>query len=382
VRANLQSAPLCLKRSFSHVPLHPPRLRAYVMYAVGISSFIFPVVHHWVWSPQGWASYSRDEGPLLLGCGAIDFSGSGVVHCTGGLLAFIGAKLAEPRVGRFSPDGTPRKMVAQSPALVTLGTLILWVGWFFFNASGGGSFTGQSVVAARSMVNTAIAPAAAAMTSFVISYTLEKRFNMVTTTNSIISGLVAITAGCATVYTEGALLIGIIAAIVYSLASALMLRLRVDDVVDACAAHLFSGIWGLVATGLFTSKEGFSQSISSDSVLVDRCCGLFYGCSGHLLGANLIYLAALLAWVGVTGVLLFQTIKYTVGLRVSSEMEDSGMDKTRHGDTHASMRHAIARTLNAMGSHGVSTAVSRRPSMNSTTDQPVIPPNSSSANWG
>ncbi|CAM9383190.1 unnamed protein product, partial [Sphacelaria rigidula] len=105
------------------------KIAAYVMYAIVLTSFIYPVVVHWAWHSEGWASPYRNTLPPLAGCGAADFAGSGVVHMVGGTAALVAARAVKPRQGRFRPDGSVARLPQQSPALQTLGTLILWVGW-------------------------------------------------------------------------------------------------------------------------------------------------------------------------------------------------------------------------------------------------------------
>lgn len=107
---------------------------AYVIYSIVLTSFIYPVVVHWGWAPDGWASpWSDDADSLLFNCGVIDFAGSGVVHMTGGVAALLAAIAVGPRLGRFNEDGTANSLPQQSAVLQTLGTLILWFGWYGFN---------------------------------------------------------------------------------------------------------------------------------------------------------------------------------------------------------------------------------------------------------
>lgn len=107
---------------------------AYVIYSIILTSFIYPVVVHWGWSGDGWASpWSGDADSRLFGCGTIDFAGSGVVHMTGGVAALFAAHSVGPRLGRFNEDGTANSLPQQSAVLQTLGTLILWFGWYGFN---------------------------------------------------------------------------------------------------------------------------------------------------------------------------------------------------------------------------------------------------------
>ncbi|CAM9201589.1 unnamed protein product [Laminaria digitata] len=139
---------------------------------------------------------------------------------------------------------------------------------------------------------------------------LEKKFDTRGVNNGILSGLVAITAGAPLVNPEGAFVIGVISAGVYYMSAKLLLKLRIDDVVDAAPVHLFSGIWGMIATGLFTTPEGWKLTYEEKGGdRSNECCGLFYGCGFNLLFANLALVVVVLAWVGGTSAILFFTIE-------------------------------------------------------------------------
>ncbi|CAM9284939.1 unnamed protein product, partial [Hapterophycus canaliculatus] len=296
-------------------------LHAYLIYAVVITALIYPVVAHWAWAETGWASASRvDEDDLLMDCGVADFSGSGVVHLTGGLMALVAAVCTRPRGGRFDPAGKPCRLERQSPALNVLGTLILWAGWFFFNASGVESFSNQPDDAAKSMLNTAVCPSAAVVVTMLLHWVYHRSFDPFMATNGVLGGLVAITASSPMVETEGAFVIGVVSGVLVIYGSKLLLKLMVDDVVDASVVHGLCGLWGMVATGLFTTKAGYARAYSEDRMI--DCCGVFYGCSGNLLGANVVFVLAQLAWVGGTAVALFLGIQLTLGLRINNTTEE------------------------------------------------------------
>eukprot|EP00752_Nemacystus_decipiens_P007497 g6698.t1 len=327
------------------------KIVSYVTYAVVLTSFIYPLVVHWAWSSDGWASPYRMSGeglPLLAGCGAADFAGSGVVHMVGGVAALVAAAAVKPRWGRFV-NGKVCRLAQQSPALQTLGTLILWVGWYAFNAGSTISISGgRSVVAARAVVSTTIGPSAGVLVMVVLLKILEKKFDTRGVNNGILSGLVAVTAGAPLVEAEGAFVIGVVAAVVYYTSASFLLKLQIDDVVDAAPVHLFCGVWGMIATGLFTTKEGWELTYgASGGDRADECCGLFYGCGFNLLFANLALVCAILAWVGLTSGILFFTIDATVGLRVPRSEEVNGMDLTRHS-------FSTSGSFSAAGGGGVS----------------------------
>eukprot|EP00904_Undaria_pinnatifida_P000757 jgi/Undpi1/10682/HiC_scaffold_29.g13130.m1 len=285
---------------------------AYVIYAVCLLGFIYPIVVHWGWSSGGWASAFRDT-DLLFDCGALDFAGSGVVHMTGGVAAFTGAYLLGPRTGRFI-DGVPVELPQLSFVYQTLGTLCLWMGWYGFNGV---------------RVNTTIAGGVSCITSVVVAYFRLGYVDITAANNGVLGGLVAITAGCAVVMPEGALVVGFVAGFVYNASSALLLKLQIDDVVDASPVHMFCGAWGVLAAGLLAEKDNYGEAYYSERQ--GDCCGAFYGCGGKQFAANLVFVLAVLGWSGICSTLMFLFAKYTVGLRVTKEVESMGMDDSKHG---------------------------------------------------
>ncbi|CAM9729791.1 unnamed protein product [Phaeothamnion confervicola] len=322
---------------------------AYLVYSVFVSALIYPVVVHGVWSAEGWAS-SENYGNLLMGCGSVDFAGSGGVHMVGGICSVVAAIVAKPRAGRFNADGTVNKKPQQSPALQTLGALILWCGWYGFNCGSTLTITGgRSAVAAVTAVNTTIAPSAGACTTVILIRWLENRFDSSVVNCGILAALVAITAGCSVVSPAGAFTIGVIAGFVYVGSRKFLLMLRIDDVAEAAPVHLFGGIWGVFAAGLFATEDNYAAAYPDpyDAGRPARCKGLFYGGSGHLLAANVIYMLFILAWVGGISLILFIGIKYTIGLRVSLQEEERGMDQTRRGSRKTSAAQPIRKAMAA-----------------------------------
>ncbi|CBJ33345.1 ammonium transporter [Ectocarpus siliculosus] len=212
----------------------------------------------------------------------------------------------------------------------TLGILILWWGWYGFNGvstltlSGGGA-----TIAAKVMVITTISAAFGAITNSVIGKVRLGYWDSGAANNGLLAGLVGITAGCSTCEPEAAMVIGIVAAFVYTYSSKLMLKLQIDDVVDAVPIHFFCGVWGVIAVSLFATKDNYANVYSAERA--DKCAGAFYGGDGSTLAVGLVFLLALIAWTVVTCMALFLGIKYTIGIRVSQEVEQIGMDDSKHG---------------------------------------------------
>uniref|UniRef100_A0A7S2QUY7 Ammonium transporter n=1 Tax=Triparma pacifica TaxID=91992 RepID=A0A7S2QUY7_9STRA len=303
----------------------------YIVYSVVLTSFIYPVVVHWGWNTYGWASAWR-ESELLFDCGVTDFAGSGVVHLCGAVAALVGAKVVGPRIGRFD-EGI--KLPQQSVVFQTLGTLILWMGWYGFNGASTlaiGTSTGDlSGAAAHTMVTTTLSAASCCLTTVAITALMskDKVIDIGAANNGILAGLVSITAGCSSVECYAAILIGIIGAFWYVAGCAFLEKLKIDDVVGAVPVHGFCGIWGVLAPGLFASELQYSAAYYSARAA--KCAGIFEGGDGSMLAANVVFIIAVILWVGITSTLLFLGCKMTIGVRVFLEVEENGMDDSKHG---------------------------------------------------
>jgi len=276
------------------------KFNAYIVYTIAISAFIYPVVGHWIWG-GGW----------LAEMGFADFAGSTVVHSVGGWAALVGAMILGPRIGRFNIGARPK---AHSIPLVMLGVFILWFGWYGFNPGSQLAITGDNASAVSLIaMNTTLAAGAGALTALFYSRFRHNKLHAGYTMNGVLAGLVAITAGCAFVAPELALLIGAIGGIITSYGTDLMYKFKIDDAVGAFPVHAMAGVWGTFAVGLFHSTEG-----------------LFYGGGWNLLGVQAIGIVAVAAWVIVTMYVVFKVIDKFIGLRAGAEMEEVGLD-SKHG---------------------------------------------------
>lgn len=342
---------------------------------------MYPVVVHWVWSADGWASAQKskpqDDPGKLFGVGVIDFAGAGVVHMVGGLTALISASMIGPRHGRFvrhylldghwyartadqpltqdagvkwmeivQSDSTAageewrpvqysfdlvhaeekgtleaqgtrwrsNRFPSQSSTFQTFGTLILWFGWYGFNCGSTLAVSnGGATVAAKVAVTTTLAAAGGALGASATNYIKEDMQDLGTMSNGLLAGLVSITAGCSVVEPWAALLIGVIGGVIYYYSVLILERLRVDDVVLAAPVHLSCGMWALFAAAIFASPLSYAASYQGAGKL---SCGLLYagayGCdsAGAQLAAQLVYMVAILAWVGGTMSLLLCICHY------------------------------------------------------------------------
>jgi ammonium transporter, Amt family len=289
-------------------------------YAFFLTAFVYPVVSHWVWAPGGWLAniFGPDKG-------LIDFAGSSVVHIVGGFAGLSGAIIVGPRLGRFDSEGKVVPIPGHSSTLCTLGTFLLWFGWYGFNP---GSTLGVSgtlrETAARCAVNTTISAGAGGVTALFLYKARDHIFDLPGSLNGIIAGLVSVTASCAFIEPYCAVFVGIVGAFVYIGTAMVLLRLRIDDPLEAFPIHGACGLWGMIAAGFFDRAD--LQSIANFPV---KHTGAFYGGGGSLLGANILGSIIIVVWT--TGLIgpFFLALKLIGILRISAEEEIIGTNATR-----------------------------------------------------
>lgn len=317
------------------------QMKGYLFYSFFLVGFVYPIVAHAFWSTNGFLANTTAE--PLWGSGAIDFAGSGPVHMVGGVTALMAAIVLGPRLGRFHdengiPLDEPNDIPGHSTPLAILGTFALWFGWYGFNPGStfGVSTADSGEVAALVAVNTTLAACAGALSAMFTSTWLDYRstglhtYDLAYTMNGLLTGLVAITAGCAAVHSWAAVVIGIVAGWIYLAASKMLVKLRIDDAVDAIPVHMFGGIWGLIATGLFSAPDLMEKAYGqSDHV------GWFYEWgrgSGNftLLGIQLIGILFITGWTVVLMYPFFYVLDFFASLRVDPLEEYAGMDISRH----------------------------------------------------
>jgi len=275
---------------------------SYCVYSAVISLVIYPVVGHWIWG-GGW----------LGNKGMIDFAGSTVVHSVGGWAAMIGASLLGPRIGKYDENKKPKVIPGHSLTLGALGVFILWFGWFGFNP--GSSLSGMTGDIGLIAVNTNLAAAAGAILAMALTWIKYGKPDVSMTLNGALAGLVAITAGCASVDTFGAAMIGLLAGITVVFSVEFFDKVaKIDDPVGAISVHGVCGALGTLLVGLFA---------------VDG--GLFYGGGLAQLGVQALGVVSVFGWTTITALILFGLIKVTMGLRVSKKEELEGLDIHEHG---------------------------------------------------
>jgi len=292
------------------------RTKLWVYFAFGVVfTLVYSLVSHWIWSPDGW----------LFAKGMQDFAGSTVVHYQGALAGLAGALLLGPRLGRFRPDGTPNAIPGHNIAFTTLGVIILWFGWFGFNAGSTLSvqFGGLGFFAYVAL-NTNLAAAAGVIGAVATSWAILKKPDLSMMLNGAIAALVAITAACAFVEPWAALVIGFGAGAIVVLGARLVERARIDDPVGAIAAHGMAGVWGTLALGFLTAPD-LAERLGTGQG------GLFYTGSPAQLGTQVLGLLAVGAFTFGVSFLVLWTMKTSFGIRSDAEAETAGLDVSEHG---------------------------------------------------
>ena len=278
----------------------------FFIFAAILGGIIYPIQMGWQWG-NGW----------LATLGFSDFAGSTIVHACGGAAALAGVILLGPRLGRFTDDGSPANMkpfAASSIPLVTLGTFILWMGWYGFNGGSQlalGSFE-DSTAMGKIFVNTHLAGCGGCAAGAIITRLVGGKTDIIMMLNGALAGLVSITAGPLDPSPMAAILIGAIGGLIMYLGTHLLNRLKLDDVVGAIPVHMFAGIWG-------TLIVPFS---SPDTSYLTQFIGV----------------VSVISFVFVLSFIVFLIIKNTIGLRISEEAEQLGTDKAEVGVLAYSIR--------------------------------------------
>lgn len=282
-----------------------------ILYSVIIAAVIYPVVVHWVWSGT--------DGAFLYNSGYRDFAGSSVVHMVGGILALLGAIFIGPRVGR--KWGSPPK--GHNMVIATLGTFILWFGWYGFNV--GSTLNAQDVgLMGLVTVNTTIAAAAGSAAAMMFGYVRSQKWDLPAILNGCLAGLVGITAGCAYVSPVASVFIGLTAGIVVMLALDVVEKAKIDDAVGAFAVHGACGALGTLAIGFW----GLPALTGNDMA------GLFVGGGVELILTQAIGVAVIAVYVTVTGVIMWTVVKALGVLRIPADAESMGIDVYEHAQTN------------------------------------------------
>ena len=272
------------------------RVWPFLLFSAVLTGIMYPITGSWQWG-GGWLSE----------LGFSDFAGSTLVHSVGGWAALAGAILLGARSGKFGPGGQVYPMLGSSLPLATLGTFILWLGWFGFN---GGSqlalgSAADAVAVANIYVNTNLAAAGGLLAAMALTQIMYRKIDLTIVLNGAIAGLVSITAEPLAPSPGLAIVIGAVGGVVVVLAVPALYKLRIDDVVGAIPAHLVAGIWGTIAVPISNPDTSFST---------------------QLLG-----IAAIGAFTFVASLIVWSILKSTIGLRIADEDEQVGIDQLELG---------------------------------------------------
>ena len=271
------------------------KLWPFLIFVVVLTAIIYPIQGSWTWG-DGWLSEM----------GFSDFAGSTIVHSVGGWAALVGAIILGPRKGKFGANGQVQPIPGANLPLATLGTFVLWFGWFGFN--GGSQLALGSAADASAIaivyVNTNIGAASGVVAAMIASQLLYGKVDLTMALNGALAGLVSITAGPDLQNHLMSVVIGGIGGALVVFAIPIMDKLKIDDVVGAIPVHLVCGIWGTLAVGIFGSGDIVTQIVGIVSI------GLF---------------------VSVTSAVVWLALKYTMGIRVDEEAEVLGLDRTELG---------------------------------------------------
>jgi ammonium transporter, Amt family len=302
-----------------------------LLYSLAVSGFIYPIIGHWAWGPDGWLASMGSNGHFFasLGIGFHDFAGSTVVHTIGGMVALAGSIVLGPRIGRkFKRDGGG-PMLPHDLTIAVSGGLLLWFGWYGFNP--GSTLSAMDLEGiGRVAANTTLAACAGGLTAMFWAYMSSKKWDAGFTTNGFLAGLVAITCPCYWVSPTGSVLLGGIAGVVVVLGVELLEWLRIDDPIGAVPVHGMCGIWGTLSLGLFACGQyGATGPISPDNSAPLR--GLFYGGGTQVLTAQFIGSACVTVATFAVAMVVMLLVNATGTLRVSEEGELYGLDLHEHG---------------------------------------------------
>ncbi len=279
------------------------KFKAFLIFTVLWATFVYDPLAHWVWGAGGW----------LHNMGVLDFAGGIVVHISSGFAALAAALVMGKRLG-FSKE----PMESHNASYVVLGAGLLWFGWFGFNA---GSALTAGALAGSAFLATNTAGAMAALTWMTISWWRGGKPSIVGAATGGVVGLAAVTPASGFIGPMAAIVIGLGAGIFCYMALQLRAKLKLDDSLDVWGCHGIGGIWGTIAAGLFAST----------AINAAGANGLFHGNPGQL-GIQLLAIGVSIVWAFGMTALILKILDWTMGLRVSKDEEEVGLDLAQHGE--------------------------------------------------
>ena len=280
------------------------KLFSYAILVVFFCALVYPIVANWVWNPNGWLAIR----------GFNDFAGSAAVHAMGGFAALAAAIVLGPRIGKYSKDGKSNTIPGHNLPLASVGAFILWFGWFGFNPGSSLGAVGNWELIGSVVVNTFLASASGGIATMIYTYFTYSKIDITMVINGVLAGLVSITAGCNVVGPTSAIIIGAIAGVLVDVAVVFFDKIKVDDPVGAIAVHGVNGLFGTMAVGFF-AIEG----------------GLFYGGGISLLITQILGVITIALFSFTLTFIIMKFLKLTIGVRISSEDEEAGIDASSFG---------------------------------------------------
>ena len=272
------------------------KLWPFLIFTVLLTAFLYPIEASWQWG-GGWLSE----------LGFSDFAGSTLVHAAGASAALAGAIVLGPRIGKYKDDGSVNPMPGSNMPLATLGTFILWLGWFGFN--GGSQLAlgtiGDAADVSRIFTNTNTAAAGGALAALILTQLMYKKIDLTMVLNGALAGLVSITAEPLAPSIGGATLIGAVGGVIVVFAVPMLDKLKIDDVVGAISVHGIAGIWGTIAVVLSNDDASF--------------------------GAQIIGTVSICLFIFILSLVIWYVLDLIMGIRVSEEDEITGLDSTELG---------------------------------------------------
>ena len=292
---------------------------------------IFPFVMHWTWA-EGWASPMRSSAKdaLLIGCGAIDVSGSGVIFLCAATVATVAVIMIGPRKEKFS-DIIQFPRHRKHHKYLIYGSLFILCGWQGMSFASSFVINGSYDSAGVGLASSILSALFGLLTTLSLGYFYHKIISMELALNGMISGLVAVSASCAVCDSYGGIFIGIIAAILYFLSSKTIPQLEIDDISDIISIYFVNGLWGIIAPGFFTAPSPYSEAYGGrydDNTLRSSiCCGILYGSWGSQFLANICLAFAIMAWSGGITYMTLTLLEYHMSLQ-SSNVADAGIENS------------------------------------------------------
>lgn len=273
------------------------KLWPFLIFVVVLSGIIYPIQGHWTWG-------GSELGGILAGFS--DFAGSTIVHSVGGWAALAAVLIIGARKGKYTADGKVRPIPGSNLTLATLGTFILWMGWFGFNGGSQLALGSKDDITGIAMVvaNTNMAAATGAVTAAILTQMLYKKVDLTMVLNGALAGLVSVTAApdAGMIYAFG---VGLVGGLLVVVAVPFFDKLRIDDPVGALSVHLVAGIWGTLAVGLFTDSATFMAQLK-----------------GVVIIGAFVFIVSFIVW---------KILDLVAGLRVDEETEINGLDITETG---------------------------------------------------